>query len=1163
HPPVRSLCASRDGSVYVGTEGGISRFRDGKWEKLLPDEKNQRWFVHSLIEARDGSIWAATYWGALRITPNHMWLYTTAPFMQAIGKLPDGMTPIIVPFSYDRALPNYTGAWEHYNRILAVTKGSAADQAGLKPGDRILKTDPIIWRAGLSVPLPGTKVRVSVEREGVKDLVDLVLETQLVQGSFWDFKIHDVFEDRDGHIWLARWDTELFRFDPQDDGFDTWQRFTAPDGKRFSERPRLGQTHDGMIWAISDEIRSDIYRFDGQNWEALNRPDIHTSIMVSKDGTLWIGGSGDIYTYRNGKWMRYDKEHFPISRWKRTTDFLEASDGGIWLARSGNAPARIDYASSQWTSYVDLIFQAYESDGTEWFLSVGEGVVRFDGENWIRYDERDGLVAIPQAILVTREGKIWVAGSHDNKAALSCFDGQRWTRQVYPELSWGVSYKTFFEAQDGALWLGSAFWYDSDLFDPETGALKGWGFRGGVLRVDPSQEKDPGVLYSYPDVYWEPYGVGQSPEGHIWTGGITLNRFNGTYWSRVIDPLEFASTAINMVYTDQKQNLWLSTRTQGVMHYNGEFWSRYGTNMGVPSNEVRDVTQTTDGAMWASTYRGFARFDGNRWMPTLPNCKAGDLEQGSKGELWINQAGMATHLDYRYNPIKKHTVGVLDIKATRYVPEQMPPETRITVALDRVSQPGNTVVRWEGYDPWHGRENVMYSYRMNGGDWTPFTPETHATFFELGSGDHIFEVRARDMDFNVDPTPAVLTFLVVPPVWQQPWFIGLMGVLLMMIGVQTGRVVRRGRSLQTSNRALQEEIETREKLDTQLQDLRYLYLLRTELGDARSEEDIAQVVGKTMMDVFSASQSSSVHVKINGDAWSFGSLKETHQYSRPLSWGERERGQLEVYCAVALSEGQEGALLDETAGQLVRVLEARELEGQLLQSARLVSMGQMAAGVAHELNQPLAAISATAGDVQLRLIEGVPMSEADLKEMMADVVNWSQRLGETVDHLRIFSRDTADEEGILFSMNDVVHSGLRLIGTQLENHGIVLSLDLGDDLPEVEGHPHQMEQVFLNLLGNARDAMDEIGGDKRVSVQTRREDDSVVFEVSDRGVGISDEDLNRIFEPFFTTKDAEHGTGLGLSISYAIVKNHGGDLTCRSVLGNGSVFSVNIPIHKI
>ena len=151
-------------------------------------------------------------------------------------------------------------------------------------------------------------------------------------------------------------------------------------------------------------------------------------------------------------------------------------------------------------------------------------------------------------------------------------------------------------------------------------------------------------------------------------------------------------------------------------------------------------------------------------------------------------------------------------------------------------------------------------------------------------------------------------------------------------------------------------------------------------------------------------------------------------------------------------------------------------------------------------------------------------------------------------------------------VNEVIESSQKMMGTQLENHGVDLSLDLSDALPKVWGHPHPLEQVVLNLLSNARDTVDErtemegAGYDKRVWIRTRAENDAVVIEVEDNGVGMDEATQQRLFEPFFTTKDADRGTGLGLSIIYAIIRNHDGEIAVESKEGVGTMFRVMLPV---
>ena len=391
---------------------------------------------------------------------------------------------------------------------------------------------------------------------------------------------------------------------------------------------------------------------------------------------------------------------------------------------------------------------------------------------------------------------------------------------------------------------------------------------------------------------------------------------------------------------------------------------------------------------------------------------------------------------------------------------------------------------------------------------------------------------------------------------------------------------RWSRALQEANRALKNEIAERERvererarLDDQLEHLRYLYRLRTALGKARSAEEVLHAAGETVREVLGAPARGGLLVEYEDRAWRFGKtgVDGCVRYERALVWGDRERGRLCLFSRTPLNRTQERALVDETAGQIAQALETRELEMQLLQSARLISLGQLAAGVAHELNQPLGAIAATAGDVWLRLVEGTDLPRARLKAMMEEVRHLVNRMGNTIDHLRVFSRDTSRQPGVLFAVNEALDASLHLVRARLKSHGVGLHLETAAPLPPVYGHPHRLEQVFLNLLTNALDSLDEKAAraaagqepwEKRLTITTREELDGgrrVVVLVEDNGTGMDEECRQRVFEPFFTTKPADRGTGLGLSISYAIVKDHGGQITCESRQGEGTLFRVALP----
>jgi signal transduction histidine kinase len=235
------------------------------------------------------------------------------------------------------------------------------------------------------------------------------------------------------------------------------------------------------------------------------------------------------------------------------------------------------------------------------------------------------------------------------------------------------------------------------------------------------------------------------------------------------------------------------------------------------------------------------------------------------------------------------------------------------------------------------------------------------------------------------------------------------------------------------------------------------------------------------------------------------------------------------------------------------VTERDDLERRLVQADKLSSIGLLAAGVAHEVNTPLAVIS-TYAQMLAKQVSG-----DDQKTRLLDkIAKQTFRASEIVNSLLNFSRtNTTEFEDI--DLNRVVRETLNLLEHQFEKVGTRVESDLAAEIPVVRGNAGKLQQVFLNLFLNARDAMDG-GGTLRVS--TIAAGPGVRVEIQDTGPGIPPEMLTRIFDPFFTTKGAKKGTGLGLSVTYGIVEEHGGSIEAVSNPGEGALFRLEFPAAR-
>lgn len=247
-----------------------------------------------------------------------------------------------------------------------------------------------------------------------------------------------------------------------------------------------------------------------------------------------------------------------------------------------------------------------------------------------------------------------------------------------------------------------------------------------------------------------------------------------------------------------------------------------------------------------------------------------------------------------------------------------------------------------------------------------------------------------------------------------------------------------------------------------------------------------------------------------------------------------------------------------------------ELEEQRtlsMRADRLRSLGEMAAGIAHELNQPLVGVRGLAEHCLIAIDKGWDLSEEKLKERLTGIVEEADRMVHIIQHVRLFAREAGKPELSKVQVNDVVKSSIDLVCVQFRSHNLDITAEMADGLPAVMANPYSLEEVILNLLRNARDAVeDRLGTDgwaeARVVVRTASNGHGVHIQVEDNGVGIGEDVLPNIFDPFFTTKDPDKGTGLGMAISRSIVEDFGGVLQVESTRGSGTTATIDLPAMR-
>lgn len=794
--PINALCTSTDGYVYAASDAGIARLEEKRWIEVFPRLPNFNWPIDDLEVDRKGRIWAATPWGAVRLGATRPLLYTSLDMANVLEKLAPHIDITIVPDSVVNAHPRNArqtahnvdlenadvgisiikGGWlgilrgRHWVTIWHVVAHSPADSAGIVPGDQVISVDQ---RHEVQQLLfsgdAGSTVDVALFRPSSGDTFTVSLTRKNIQGVIKDWPVYDMMASRDGAIWLGLWDGQAVRFYP-DAPQPLWKSWSQQDGLPWQYGPRLYEDRHKRVWRITNYGGS-IHRFQDQKWSPVNNIPLHyggqmTGICEGNDGRLFLGG-GQIAALKNGAWKTlkpktmHPQKILPNHRVR----LLFTKNLSLWVAGLGQGAVRLDLDPTRSQVFPDLQYQTDHPRAGTWFVAKNNRIVRQLKNEWTQFDATDGLIDTPHSVLVTPEGTVWAAGSHQNVAATAYFDGIRWHRKIHPRLSQTVSHNGNFVDSKNRLWFGAYH------FDQNQGQV------GGLLSFD-------GTTWHHgepPEALEVVYSMGETQDGRIWAGTHQLQYFEDQDW-HVMPTI--SDVWVHSILGATDGTLWIGTRLKGVYHYDGKKWRQFTQKDGLEGNFFESLIETKDGSIWVSGSQGVYRFDGQSWTSdVLPNELFGNIKTDSQGNVWTTA----------------HEWG-----SAIFEMEKMPPSVNITSFVKEVTQPGNTLITWQGQDRWNDtKENeLQYAWRLDDEAWSRYDYHDEKIFLGLIDGPHRFQLRARDKAFNTSQITTI-TFDVLAPIWKQTWFVALVTGFVLIIVWQSSRVVRRSRLLQQANTQLE------------------------------------------------------------------------------------------------------------------------------------------------------------------------------------------------------------------------------------------------------------------------------------------------------------------------------------------------------------------------
>jgi signal transduction histidine kinase/AraC-like DNA-binding protein len=1070
---IRCIAEGNNGALWFGTDKGVSRYDGLSWTIYDTLQNKLGAAVNVLLKTKDGRMVAGT----------------------------------------EKGLYQFTNKWEPVfdskeNKNLNILCIKSLSDNSLLVGYNL----GFILISGKNISFFTQQQNVDKVKNSFKGINVFTLPNEfMLDGAFP--RIDDFFEKSPTELWVLISQSPvgaIFSFNPKEtliSGRFSHKLVLDIDGNPLGHRQKILQTKDKSIWIISGNYSSGIFRFKNNRWQNIKPSqlfggdELHTDILEMEDGSLWLGGLGKLFVFRNEKWSMYEPPLFPIP-YSRVI-FYESKKSSVWIAGQQNEAFRFDYSQKKWKTYKNLNYQGEDKQGKKYFLSSDNKVVIQNKQSWDYYDQHDSLMDAPVRLLITSKGEIWAAGSHRSIAATARFDGKKWHLKLHPKLSWGIDYRAVFEAADGSLWFGCA-----------VDAMVKKGQLSGVVRLLP-QSGNHEIWEHYPSALLNTqanaYGFAQSVDGRIWMGGTQLQYFDGKKWNIQPQP-EQLKQFINCVYSPQNGKLWAGSRFYGLFCFDGKTWKTYNTDNGLTSNSIISIFAQNDSNVWAATDNDILKFDGTAWTKGIfhnslnMTREGGEILVSKENGIWLNKSLREwKRRAFTFNTAPE--IAYNTFKTVRYQLDSLAPQTFVKVYTREVDQNGNTLISWEGIDYWADTpaEKLSYSFRMNGGEWSPFQTNTFQSFTNLPDGDYTFEVRARDGDFNVDPTPAKIFFAVLPPVWKQTWFIILVITFISSITYAVWLIMRRNRKLASLNASLQ---ELNKELVLQKEEV----LAKNEEITSHQEKIVEQKTELEISNNLLENQNAEIIAQRDKLSALLAKIEELTQAK--LSFFTNISHEFRTPLTLILGPVENllnGKVSDETNRQHLYATVQRNAMRLLRLINQLLDFRKMESGRAE-----------------------ISYRSGNLIEFVADIVRSFENLA-LQKEISLEFAPSINATNCLFDPDK-----LDKIVYNLLSNAFKFTPEKGKICVELN---------ILNLTENQANTENNIAG-------------FIEIKVKDTGIGISEEDQVHLFERFYKVKDLTlniSGTGIGLAYIKELIELMGGKISVSSQKNSGSEFSVYLP----
>jgi PAS domain S-box-containing protein len=921
------------------------------------------------------------------------------------------------------------------------------------------------------------------------------------------------------------------------------------------------------------------------------------SLVENSDGSLLVGieaaGPGlGLERFRNGVLTPVVLPHFDGSK-LIISALMEDSDKNLWIATFGNGVYRIRGQTGDHFGRVDglssdTVFDLYESDDGIVWAATSDGIDNFRDLPVTTFSTPTGLGSAG-SVMVTKDGTVWVAD-------LGTLDFIR-NGVVSSVRVPGQQLSSLLEDHQGNIWVGvddGLFLYKDGRFRriPEPnhhplGLVVGitedvdgniWAeCRGAQRRLIRIRDFKVREEFSEPQVPGA-HAIAADPKGGIWLGTLTgdLTFFREGIARTFPLKLKGKSMTDKIAYqiAVNPDGSVITASDDGLVMLSAGKAQRLGKENGLPCDGVNGFAVDDNKRLWLNTPCGFieiAASDVQRWwihpdtivqprvFGTLDGARPGFVSfnpaaKSPDGRLWFVNNVVLQMIDPSHLS-SDGTVPPVYVEAVVADRKQYKPQEGLQLQLPTLTrdlQIGYTAPSF--LIP----QKVEFRYRLDGHDrdWQDAGTRREAFYTQLGPGKYRFRVIACNNNGVWNEQGATLDFAIAPAYWQTNWFRALCGVtfLALVYGAYRFRV----RQLRRQEKKLRDVVET---IPT---------FAWTALPDGAVD-----FINHHWVEYTGWSRE-----KTMGSGWKAA----VHPADLPC-YVERRRAsvalgepfELEVRFRRA-ADGEyrwflsRGVPLRDSGGKIVKWYgistdiedrkraenereRLRQLEADLAHVNRVSTLGEMAASLAHEIKQPIAAAITSANSCMEWLAHEPPNLDR-ARAAAARIDKFGNRAAEIIDRIRSFYKKSSPQRELV-DVSGIVHEILALLRGEATGYGVSIATDLAADLPKITADRVQLQQVLMNLMLNGIEAMKETGGVLMVKSELDQ-GGRVLISVSDTGMGLPAEQADQIFNAFFTTK--VQGSGMGLAISRSIVESHGGRLWANANHGRGTTFHFTLPL---